>query len=460
MFRTSSIAPMVIGVCAVGLLVTLTVWLASANIAYALVAVGLLCLLVWVIIPRQPGATPRWLVLLLLSFTFSTVLPTAISAAVQLTSLIVGYIAWIAQPSASRRGGAAVVWSAVIIGYWAVLILHPNVPSLDVGLLGFRKSALCVAGIALGASIAPQFRIAVERTIVRILVAAMATSIAIHLMAPGLEQAITRGASEYTGLYDDQARLQGIFAGPFHVALAGIILLVWGIIRLRRNRFLATIAIAIGGAGLVLSLVRTAFVALALAVIVIVLVAPTVNRVVKRVAVAIAIVSIGVAATAAYNPALLSFIDSILNYSTDTRFLGRLPGYTEGISLIGQSPLFGWGSGSAGDTLAEHFVAGRHITSHNVLLKILVEGGFLGLALWAGLLVAIFKLLPKGKPNRALALASLGALLGLGITVASLETLPISYLVFVLVGVCIEQSRDTTSKGSVGQPQSFLAPRP
>lgn len=426
---------------------------AASGAAAAVLGAGVTVLLVWALMPGRSLATPRWLTLVLLALVFSTLMPSALSTLVQTFAVAVGFILWIASPAAQRRGSPAVLFAAIILVYWAALLLHPNVPEVSVGLLGLRKTAMCVAGYALGAAIAPELRWAVERTVVKVLLAGVAVSIVIHFVAPGVEAAITRGAGEYTAIFGNQARLQGIFAGPFHIAVAGIVLVTWAVVRFSRARLLASLALAVGLAAIAFALVRSAFVATAVALVVAALVAPTVGKATKRLAIVAGLAIAAVAVASIVAPQTLRVLDSIAGFQDDTRFLGRFAGYQEGLDLLARSPLIGWGAGAAGDTLDHAFIDGEHITSHNVVLKIAVEGGLLGLAAWVVFIVLALRATRRGSPERTLAAALLAGLLAMGMTVAATETLPISYLVFVLVGLCAApriRATDADTSGHAG----------
>jgi O-antigen ligase len=412
-------------------------YLASDSVQYALVVVAALVGFVWFVVPKRESATPKWLTVFLLALAFGTVLPTQLSFLVQALAVGGAYVAWLRTPRGQRRGGAAIGWVTAILFFWALLTVHPNIPSLEVGVLGFRKTVFCLAGVVAGAAISQRLLPAVELTAVRVLGSAVAVSVVVHQFAPGLEQSITRAAGEYTALLGGESRMQGIFAGPFHAATACLLLIVWGIARFRSFKRLAPLMVALGLLGMYLTLVRTAYVALGLAVVALILCAPTAGKVVQRVAGTVLVSFIAIAIITAWNPDAFGVVDSITGFSTDNRFLGRFPGYAEGINLVFTSPIVGWGSGSAGDTLEKFFVSGAHVTSHNIFLKILIEGGLVGAALWGGLVIAIFRRLSRGTPSTTIAVGGLAVLIGMGITGSSLETLPLTWFIFLFVGMAV-----------------------
>ncbi|MCR2823953.1 O-antigen ligase family protein [Microbacterium sp. zg.Y909] len=414
------------------------VMLSLENMLFGLLIVGV----VWLIIPARPEATPKWITILLAAIIFGSLLPTSVSVLFQGLALLVGYLAWLAAPAAERRAPGVVLWATLAVGYWALLIFHANVPSLDTGLLGFRKTVFCLAGLVLGVAVARQYIRSVERTLIGLLCVAVAVSIALFLYFPGLESSLVeRNADGYTALLGGVSRLQGIFAGPFHAAVAGLVLVVWGIARFSSQRAFAAITIAVGGAAVYLSLVRTAYVALAVAVGLMVLASPTAGKAVRR-ATGIGLAAIiGVVALSSVSREALAIVGSIAEFGSDTRFLGRFPGYAEGLALFAQSPIFGWGAGSAGDTLGPAFITGEHVTSHNVILKIAVEGGLIGLVLWVTLIIAIVRRLPRGSQYTPAAIGMLGVSLGMGLTGSSIETLPPSLLIFMYVGLALDPRR-------------------
>ena len=368
-------------------------------------------------------------------FTLSSTLPSVLSASVQgvITLLAVGVFLFCSRPS-SRP---VMTVTALILVYWGILILHSNIPSLDIGLLGWRKTAFCLLGLLIAVSIPQTNRWFLERAVILILALAILVSIALFLFFPATEQSIVdRGAADiYTGMFDGKPRLQGVFAGPFHVATAALVLIIWGATRFTRSVNLAVLSLALGAIALVLANVRTAYVALALAVLAILAMSASAGRFARRL-IAIGMLSIvALVALTQYLPDQLQLINDIFAFSSDTRFLGRLNGYQLGAQAFSGSPVFGWGSGSAGDTLGPYFGHGFHVTSHNMLLKLAVEGGAIGLVLWGALAIVLLRALPRSGSGSTVAVALLAALCGTGLTGSALEALPITFLLFFIVGL-------------------------
>jgi O-antigen ligase len=308
-----------------------------------------------------------------------------------------------------------------------------------VGLLGFRKTALAVAGLVYGCAMVERHRWAAERFIILALTAAIGVSIVAHQWFPSIEQMVTSrdAADVYTGLYDGEARLQGVFAGPFHAAACGVLLVGWALVRWRSSFWLPKAALVLGALGTYLTMVRTAFVAIGLVVLLLVFLSTSFGKFMKRALLVAALGCTGLFFAMASDAPVLDLIGSIADFSTDSRFLNRLPGYDDGMQMFSDSPIWGWGAGSAGDTLGPLMDPGLHVTPHNLLLKIAVEGGLIGLILWSGLIIAVWRAVKPRTPSGRMAIAALGGLFGMGLTGSAIETLPVSYLLFALVGLAV-----------------------
>jgi O-antigen ligase len=392
-------------------------------------------LLVFVVVPWS-YPVPRWLCTGLTLFAFATLLPANLSPAVQFLALAVPFAVWWRS---ERRGRSVVYAVAAITALWLLLLLLPNVPDLQTGLLGVRKTTLALAGIVLGCSIARSQRMAVETFVVRLLVAVLAVSVVVHLWLPQVEAGIQRGASAYSGEFNGTARLQGILPGPFHVAIAAAFLVGWALLRFRVHRRLAIAALIVGAIALDQAMVRTGYVAIAVALAILVGLAPSFTGKLRRVLIIGAVVLLAVCAVSIVggdNRALTSLTEG----TSDSRFQSRIPTYTEGLQYFERSPVFGWGPGSAGDTLGDAFGSDHvFVTPHSVFLKILVEGGLVGALLWLGLFVAILRRTRFRSQFGGVSAVALGVMLTFGLSGSMIEALPITYLLCILVGQAIDR---------------------
>lgn len=391
----------------------------------------------WLLMPQRLNQTPKLFILLIVAFMFSSLLPSSVSLAVQGIAVVASIIAWLKVPAAERRGKFVVGAALGILILWAALMFHPNVPDVATGLLGFRKTAFCVAGVIAGCAIPRNLIGSFELVVIRVLVIALGVSIVAFLFIPALEALVNRNADEYTALIGGKKRLQGVFAGPFHVALAGMLLMGWGLVRIRVYRLTAVTALAVGTLSLYLTLVRSAYIGVALMLVVLVLVSPSIGKFLGRFAAGLFLIGVIAIVVVTQAPGLADTALSIFDFDSDNRFLNRLPQYAKGIAMFQDSPLIGMGAGSAGDTLGPAFGMGSHVTPHNVFLKIIVEGGLLGAIAWLALGIGIARTTNWHSAGGRLTLVSLAALIGLGLTGSAIDTLPISFFVFFFAGLAI-----------------------
>ncbi|MEU2002878.1 O-antigen ligase family protein [Rhodococcus sp. NPDC019627] len=402
----------------------------------AFVILGALAILVWFVAPWPATALPRPLILFLTVFTFSSIVPGSIGLYLQIVGLVIGYIMWLLTPKDERRAGIVVLACGLVTAYWALLIFHPNIPSFDVGMLGFRKTVLALGGIVLGCAIKPALVPKVEVLVVRLVALAAAISLVGYFFIPEIAELVPRAADKYTALYRGEERLQGLFSGPFHVAAAGILLIGWALIRRKQHPRTALLALAIGVLATYFTYVRSAYVAIALVLAVAVFASASGAVRTKRLYL-LAVGCVSAFAVMTYSSGnLTTTVDSISGYSTDGRFQNRIPEWLEGRDLVLSSPFYGWGSGSAGDTLGSFFgISAQHVTPHNLLLKFAVEGGLIGLGLVLFLAVAVLRRLTLKDAQGQVAVVSAVGLLAMGITGSVIDTLPISYLALLLVGL-------------------------
>jgi O-antigen ligase len=426
----------------------------SRNPIVGLALIGIPLVIVWIFLPRRADAAPRWFVLFIWLFGFGDVLPYAVGFCLQLVALVSGVVLWVSAPARSRRGGTVFAWGCAILLYWGLAAaLHPNVPDLETGLLGFRKSVLAVGGLLLGCALMEKQSAHAERTVIRTMAAVVAVSVVSHLWFPSLEQSISRDADQYTALFNGEPRLQGILAGPFHASIAGVMLFLWGLLNFRSGTgamWLRVASVVLGLSAVYLSEVRSGYVAIAIALLIWVLIAKSGPAFALRSSAMILlgiVVWFAVRAGSVENAAL----ESLGNYSTDSRFLNRMSGYKQSLQLFERSPVFGWGPGSAGDTLGPTFAGHEHVTPHNLVLHILVEGGIIGLFLFLGLAVAWWQSSSIRTRQGQVAVVLVSALLGFGVTGSAIDTIPVSYFMLILAG---------TAVGTRKEPEGAVEPKP
>lgn len=379
----------------------------------------------------------------------SRLIITAALVALVLSSLLPGplrvglevlLLAWALRPLVQRRVPRRLFYASglllIVAVYWGLLLLHPNVPGMDIGLLGWRKSVIALCGIPIGLQLRRTGGARVERTIVGTLTVALAASVVVYFLLPGLEEQISRDAAHATSTLEGARRLQGLFAGPFHAAIAAGFLLSWSVLRAGKWRALALCAGATGATGLILSNVRTGYVAVVLVAFVLVTARSTGDLSKRSIAHRRRVVVIGVLAFALFVAwgGSTTALESLSGISSDDRFTNRFEAWGSAVDAVESSPTYGHGAGSAGDTLGAEFTGERrHWTSHNVLLKWAVEGGVVGLGLVLWLLIVGLGPTVRGAGK----LASPGGVVVIlfivfGATGAIIEAMPVSFFLLTL----------------------------
>lgn len=424
----------------------------GANIAAAtkvewlqcLAVLGMIAAVIWAI--RRLVSAPNLILSALVgSLAFASLLPTPVSLVVQMAAVVVPFVVWwrVRRTAASTRWVVLCVVAVLVL--WTALLFHPNVPDILTGLEGWRKSVLALVGLVLGVGVTRGRRV-LEDYVVGVLVAALLISIAGHLWLNPLVELVRRNAAVYTGEFGGEERLQGVFAGPFHIAAAAVLVIGWAGVRFVDRKTLSLVAIGVGTIALHLSLVRTAYVALAAVIVCLVIVLPMSRRLRLSLIVGGGAACVLLAVLVLSGALAGTVFGSIFEAASDGRVLNRFPGYAEALQLFSRSPVWGWGAGAAGDALGSRFSDGfEHVTSHNILLKILVEAGILGLISWTALAVVLVRSVSWRSPEGRVALVSIVGLLVFGVVGSSIEALPVTYFLFVLVGLAVRPSAEVSS---------------
>ncbi|MET0659301.1 MAG: O-antigen ligase family protein [Steroidobacteraceae bacterium] len=336
--------------------------------------------------------------------------------------------------------------AAIIVVIATLEIFHRNVPSLTVGLLGFRKSATFVLGIAIGLGWRGS-RLHGLRLTWWCMFAAASVSLVVHLMFPAIERAIPRSADKYTALLGGIERMQGLMAGPFHVSMVGVFLflsaLAPGVVI--RSRWVRGTAAVVGLSCVYFAQVRTGLVALAVGAVAMMLVTGSARRWVNRL---ILLTGLGILCVIYLNPlteyarrftALRRLLDA---GQQDTRITARFTAWSTSLEMINDSPFFGSGSGSAGDTLGQYFAAGDRVTSHNTFLKYAVEGGIFQGLLFAALCIGLALAVRPRRDSTRFGVAAGMTFLIFALVSAAPEALPISLGLAVTIGLCAQPTVD------------------
>lgn len=356
---------------------------------------------------------------------------------------------------------ALLVISFLIVLVAALEILNPNVPSLTIGLLGFRKSATFVLGVIIGLGWRGSRMRGLRLTWYCMFVVAVA-SIVIHQAFPSIEDSITRGAGEYVATIGGAQRMQGILAGPFHVAMLGAFLFVSALApgRVIRSPWLRLMGGGVGLASIYLAQVRTGIVAIAVGAIVMTFAGGSIRRWVNRSLILVsfgtlAVFFIGPITDYARNfPALRLLLERGLE---ENRFARRYTTWSHGLQMIEHSPFIGYGSGSAGDTLGGYFTGADHITVHNTFLKYAIEGGLIQGLLFASLCVALIVAVRPAKDPTGFGAAAAVTFFVFAFVIAAPESMPVSFGLAVIMGLCANQSSANNDIGEAPCASEFDA---
>jgi O-Antigen ligase len=364
--------------------------------------------------------------------------PTGASEAVQ-AALLVAAAAFTA--AAFWRGDPA-AWGAAaalaVVGFWCLLLLNPNVPDLTTGLLGLRKMTFMFVGLAIGLVWPKADARGAEGLLVRMLCIVGIGVLVVHIFFPEVEASFVRGASIYSEEFMGQTRVSGFLPGPFHASLLGAFLVLWGwhafLSKAESRSFVGVLGVT-GLWLLILADVRTGYVTVALGVVLTLLLRPGGRHSRLRTVGLTVLVAIAIGVLLSTSLVSDQAVSSIPNLGSDSRVASRVQTIHESEELIGDSPLIGWGAGSAGSTLEPAFFLRRHVTSHDQVLGFLVEGGIVGLAVVLG---ALWLALRSTKGLRSVAYPGAAAaigLIGFGLAGDVSETLPISLFLMILIGL-------------------------
>lgn len=154
------------------------------------------------------------------------------------------------------------------------------------------------------------------------------------------------------------------------------------------------------------------------------------------------------------NDQLNSLIKGLLNAGQDTRLLNRFETWDQAFELIAMHPISGNGVGAAGDTLSAHSVALNWVTPHNAFIKVMVELGIVGVAIFVIFAVSSFVLcfrLAKKDADMLSLLLSVAVIVLLNMMLGStLGTFPVMSLVYMLIGLCCKRTEALSNTSNRG----------
>lgn len=350
------------------------------------------------------------------------------------------------------------------IGISLVQIFNPNVPSLPAGMEGFRKTTFYMIGVFVGIGYVKS--LGQLKTVITVFVWACVPIIlygikqAYSLSAFDLKMVDLNWASIWTHQIYGWNRPIGIFSGPFHYAMICIIVLLcclYIFMETRKKLYLA--AIVLPALGVLLAMTRINLVALFAASGLFLFLWFVFNHGVNKrraigygtIVILLTVITVWVAAVRL--PALSRAIESLWGIQEDSRFLMRIEQWDKINDAILEQPLIGYGMGSAGDALENIYDFPVHFTSHNLLLKILIETGVPGLTFYlifiVGWLLVAFQGIrgpDQELRNISILIVSIFSVIVInGITGSAVEAFPINYFTWLFMGALVKLQRQQSN---------------
>jgi O-antigen ligase len=408
------------------------------------------CVLVVLFALTTMSRAPLMLTALIPAFLLGLVLPQSAEIALEICMISIAAY-WALKSFDNLEPSGAAIAALCVPLLWALLLFNSNVPDLHTGLLGLRKATLIFVGLALGLLWPRGTRQLAARVLPIMLLVAGVVNLIVYLLFPAFEQSFVRQGGVYTGLFHGIPRMQGIYSGPFHIALLGVFLGLYGWQRIIAGNVWRSAPFIVVGLSLVyFSEVRSAYLVIFAGVVILGVFGGPVRRGKwTRIGGQLALVGCGIALILSFGSSSDAALSSISNLGNEQRSLSRLTKWSEAGTLISESPIYGWGPGSGASVLDKSFENHKYVTSHDSLLTYLVEGGIIGLALV--LLTGILTV--RSSPNwlrtsHPGAIAAI-ALIGMSISNNIEEAAPICVVLAIIVGLRRELPRDRSSSTSL-----------
>ena len=348
-----------------------------------------------------------------------------------------------------------------LIGLALLEMLHPNIPSFQAGLEGFRKFAFMISGFYVG-----RYLIKSRSTLKLFLWVLIPASTLIALY--GIKQFTfpseldyrlieLSSASPITYLMGGHIRAFSTMSSPFHLGifLTGTLLLLFTLWQKDKSkRILYLILAGIQFVALIMTVTKSNWFGLITGILVLVLLE---NRRPLRLFLQLILVVI-ISWLIIYfafqltqnNPALRTInsgLEDLVNPLQANTFVFRLNLWKdEVIPLMIASPWIGYGTSSAGEGLGFYYEGTNkvYIVSHNLFFKIFFELGIIGVVIFLTLILSIFFRIYLTKKwishsllfvYRNWTLSFVIATLVAGLTGAILDAYPVNILFWLLLGI-------------------------
>lgn len=376
-------------------------------------------------------------------------------------SIILLVVAWVATQMLNQRLrlSSEDLMAIAFIALAFLGMFHSNIPSLQVGLEGFRKFAFMIFGFLVGRHL---INITGLKRLIRLL---LMSAFVISLY--GIKQFLFPTAIDYrlielstaspiTYMMGGHIRAFSTLSGPFHLGiyLVSVLLLLMAIWQIYPGRKLQLILLGIPSLlALVMTVTKSNWFGLLFGVLFLIFLNSTNIRQVYRqfltlgfLTLVILIVLLQISTT---NPILKTISDGLQAFMNPTEaptVTFRLDLWKEVIfPLIQQSPWIGYGTGSAGEGLSLLFnpETSVSISAHNIFLKVQFELGLLGSLSFIVLLISVFFRMMRVRKSLKdpflrlvsnWSLAFFVAMMVAGLVGSILDAYPVNLLFWILMG--------------------------
>lgn len=350
--------------------------------------------------------------------------------------------------------------AVIIIQIIAILeVFHPNISNKLYSLIEYRKSYFQLLSIVMCSIILCGIRVNLLKWLEYI------GNISVPIILYGIKQHFSwneldtfflnsNDADYYTLRYNGEIRSVSIFSGPFHYGLFCTLMFalyfyLTVVSTNNRKRIISRVFCLISVAGCYCSYTRTNLIGIVSVLAVWCVLyyvyekkaSSRVNKILLNCIIAISggmIVS-GTLFSILPNNTLNKMIYSVTHFFSDSRFTGRYVTWGMSKSYIMDSPIIGWGMGSAGDTLSLYKISNVYTTTHSMYYKIWMETGILGFALYLGIFLFVGLQLNKiqNYRNKSFGFGVLAIILLNGIVGSTISTFPCITLFWIIIMLLI-----------------------
>lgn len=342
-------------------------------------------------------------------------------------------------------------WAVYLFLIISVLqIFNPNIPSLNLGLEGFRKTSFYLIALIIGTYL--NWGEGNVKSLYKfILILGMPICIYAfkQYFSPSSFDALMisrNNAGISTLVIFGKNRAFSIFASPFTLGYFGNIIFAIGLYFYANERkWVYLLAALVGVGSVVLSNTRVNLVAAFMVFsLVFLFYFFTPRRFYFFLGILLLLVPVFIYVNFDQTFAALFQSLSIEQVLVDQRFITRFDVYQVAFEKIRNNWLLGYGVGSAGDTLGGYFKNGVYITPHNMFIKVFFETGIFGLliffSIWIVWLLGNRKSSIHAKSFEVKSIYQLGFIVSCillinGLTGGALDSFPANVITFMIMGV-------------------------